>query len=157
MVDSLIPVCFKQCNVMCPAQMMENVLPIYTRYHHSCWCCWLTIRTHCRRNKMAAILQTFWTSFSWMKIAVISFKFHWSPIDIQGTTGSDNGLLPNGQQGITSICDGLIYWCILYRSMRGLGELMQYSLALLHCDLDIIAVIFFEVRVLTKYTPEFTR
>ena len=27
-----------------------------------------------------------------MKIAVISFKFHLSPIDIQGTTGSDNGL-----------------------------------------------------------------
>ena len=61
-----------------------------------------------------------------MKIAVISFKFHCSPIDIQGTTGSDNGLLPNDQQGITSTYDGLIYWCILYKSMRGLGELMQY-------------------------------
>ena len=36
-------------------------------------------------------------------------------IDIQGTTGSDNGLLPIGQQGITSTCDGLIYWCILAR------------------------------------------
>ena len=35
-----------------------------------------------------------------MKIAVISFKFHWSPIDIHDTTGSNNGLLPNGQQGI---------------------------------------------------------
>ena len=43
-----------------------------------------------------------------MKIAVISFKFQWSPIDIQDTTGSDNGLLPNGQQGITSTCGGLI-------------------------------------------------
>ena len=61
---------------------------------------------------MDAILQTFWTSFSWMKIAVISFKFHISPIDIQGTTGSDNVLLSNGQQNITSTCDGLIYWCI---------------------------------------------
>ena len=72
-----------------------------------------------------------------MKIAVISFKFHWSPIDIQGTTSSDNGLLPISKQGITSTCDGLIYWCILYRSMRGLGELMYYNY-----DLDIIAVIF---------------
>ena len=42
-----------------------------------------------------------------MKIAVISFKFHLRPIDIQGTTGSDTGLLPNGQQGTT--CDGLMY------------------------------------------------
>ena len=64
MIDSLIPVCFKQCNVTCPVQIMENVLPIHTRYHHNCWYCWLTIRTHCGRNKMAAILQTFWTSFS---------------------------------------------------------------------------------------------
>ena len=32
-------------------------------YHHSYWYCWLTIPTHCGRNKMAAILQTFWTSF----------------------------------------------------------------------------------------------
>ena len=43
-----------------------------------------------------------------MKIAVTSFKFHWSPIEIQGTTSSDNGLVPNDQQGITSTCDGLI-------------------------------------------------
>ena len=44
-----------------------------------------------------------------MEVAVISFRFHQSPIDIQSTTGSDTGLLPNGQQGITSTCDGLIY------------------------------------------------
>ena len=43
-----------------------------------------------------------------MKFAVISFRFR-SPIDIQDTNGSDNELLPNGQQGITSTCDGLIY------------------------------------------------
>ena len=83
-----------------------------------------------------------------MKIAVISFKFHWSPIDIQGTTGLDNGLLPIGQQGITLTCDGLIYWCILYRFMRGLGELMQYFLSpATFWSRNIIAVIFFSVRV----------
>ena len=89
-----------------------------------------------------------------MKIGVISFKFHWSPIDIQGTTGSD--------QGITSTCDGLIYWCISYKSMRGLGELMQYFLNpatlrsryrpnLGHFSLKL------GLRVLTNYTPELTR
>ena len=108
MVDSLIPVWFKPCNDMCPAQKWRTCYQFIPNATIGVGIADWPYEHIADRAKWPLFCRRFELHFLKWKFAVISFKCHWSPIDIQGTTGSDNGLLPNGQQGITSTCDGLI-------------------------------------------------
>ena len=94
---------------------------------------WLTIGlTYWGQDKIEAILQTTYSNaFSWVKIFVFWFKLSWSLFAmVQFTINrhlicSDNNLVPNRQQAIIWINDGLVYWPIY--SSPGINVLIRNS------------------------------
>ena len=98
--------------------------------------------THWGWDKMAAVFQTFWNAFSWMKMYKFQSRFHWNSLRFvrnwQYTSiGSDNGLAPSRRQAIIWTSDGLFTDTYIYVTLPQWVD-CQWSIGIAYCESILI-------------------